>query len=490
MSIQMRLYQRLPAPARSVAATLRGLYLRAWRYGPRTDEVIEEALEREHWSTEQWRAWREEQLVLLLERAATRVPYYRDQWAARRRRGDRASWSLLENWPVLEKETLRECPLAFVAEDRDLGQMFHERTSGTTGKPLDLWRTRSTVQELYAIAHLRTREWNGVSRGDRFAMLGGQLVVPVVQRRPPFWVWNAALHQLYMSTYHLAPDLVPAYLDALARYRITYLYGYPSSLLQLALGALSQGRTDLRMRVVITNAEPLTAEQRCAIGEAFGCPVRETYGMAEMVSAASECPHGRLHQWPEVGVVELLDGDGPVGPGETGDIVGTGLLNVDMPLVRYRVGDRGRVGVGSSLCTCGRTLPLFARVEGRVNDVLVTRDGRRVTWLNPVFYGLPVSQSQIVQEALDRVHVRFVPAAGYSTATGETIVARLAERLGPDVHVTLETVTEVPRTANGKFRAVECRVPAAELRRIAGVVLPPGVDTPAAASAARPAMPG
>ena len=29
------------------------------------------------------------------------------------------------------------------------------------------------------------------------------------QRRPPFWVWNAGLKQLYMSSFHLAPDLSP-----------------------------------------------------------------------------------------------------------------------------------------------------------------------------------------------------------------------------------------------------------------------------------------
>ena len=32
-----RLYHRLPVPARSVAATLRGLYLRSWRYGAETE---------------------------------------------------------------------------------------------------------------------------------------------------------------------------------------------------------------------------------------------------------------------------------------------------------------------------------------------------------------------------------------------------------------------------------------------------------------------
>jgi len=40
----------------------------------------------------------------------------------------------------------------------------------------------------------------------------------------PFWVWNAALNQLYMSSYYLAPDLIPYYFDALKRYRINCVF--------------------------------------------------------------------------------------------------------------------------------------------------------------------------------------------------------------------------------------------------------------------------
>ena len=92
---------------------------------------------------------------------------------------DRGSWELLQNWPILEKDTLRENPRAFVADDCDVRRMFREQTSGTTGKPLILWRSHRTLQELYALSGARTRLWHGVTRDDRWAMLGGQLVVPV-----------------------------------------------------------------------------------------------------------------------------------------------------------------------------------------------------------------------------------------------------------------------------------------------------------------------
>ena len=396
------IYHRLPPRGRSIAASLRGFYLNSWRYGPESETLVEAALEREGWIEERWRSWQEEHLAFVLHRAATQVPFYRGLWSERRRQGDRSSIELLENWPVLEKETVRENPQAFVADDCDVRQMFHEHTSGTSGKSLDLWWSQSTVRAWYALFEARWRRWYGVSRQDCWANLGGQLVIPVTQRRPPFWVWNAGLNQLYMSSYHLSPELIPHYLTALGRYRVTYLYGYSSSLYSLAQEAIRLKRQDLQLKVAITNAEPLFDYQREAIAEAFQCPVYETYGMSEIVAAASECQSGQLHLWPEVGMVEVSDDDYADGKDRIGELTCTGLLNSDMPLIRYRVGDRGALSARNDACACGRTLPMLSSIDGRRDDVLYTLDGRSVGRLDPVFKGrLPIREAQIIQEALD-----------------------------------------------------------------------------------------
>lgn len=460
MTRALSLYHRLPARARSVAATLRGMYLQHWRRGPRFERFLEEAIARETWSPERLRQWSEERLAFVLDRAATFVPYYRAHWDQRRRNGDNASSELLENWPVLEKETVRQNPTAFVADDRRIRGMFHEQTSGTTGTPLDVWRSRDTLTWLYAMAEARTLRWHGIPSEARYARLGGQMITPTAQRRPPFWAWNAAMRQLYMSTYHLAPDLIGHYLDALVRYRINYLAGYTTSITALAHEVLRLKRTDLRMLTVITNAEGVTPDQRSVIEEAFQCKLRETYGSTEMCAAASECPDGRLHVWPEAGHIEVWRDGAPAPAGAIGEFVCTGMLNPDMPLVRYRVGDRGRLAPPDERCVCGRTLPLLHGLEGRTNDVILTPDGRRVFWLNPVFNGQPIRQSQIVQDALGHLIVRIAPAAGFDeSAVTRTISDRLAGRVGA-MEVSFEIVDDIPRSANGKIQSVVCNLPA------------------------------
>src|SRR4249920_1467311 len=130
----LQLYQSLPGPMRSVVASFRGFYLRSWRYGPETEQLVEQALEREYWPAEKWTQWQQDRLGNVLHRAATKVPYYREYWSSLRRSGNPMSWELLENWPTLEKRCVQDNPRAFVAEDADTKHMFREHTSGTTGR--------------------------------------------------------------------------------------------------------------------------------------------------------------------------------------------------------------------------------------------------------------------------------------------------------------------------------------------------------------------
>ncbi|MFZ5447037.1 MAG: phenylacetate--CoA ligase family protein [Thermodesulfobacteriota bacterium] len=464
----LKVYHHAPYTLKVLAASAWGYYLRWWRYGPETERLVDEAREREYWRPEQWQTWQENRLGYVLHRAATRVPYYREQWAERRRRGDRASWEYLENWPILEKEPLRQNPKAFVADDCNLKNMLEDHTSGTTGKPLVLWMSRNTVQVWYALFEARWLRWYGLNRHDRWAHIGGRLVTPVTSRQPPFWVWNAGLNQLYMSSYHLAPDLISHYVEALKRYRVKYLLGYSSSLYTLAQEVLRRQLDETNISAAITDAEPLFDYQRKAIVQAFRCKVHQTYGMSEMVAAASECESDSLHLWPEAGCLEHINDGHEVGSA-SGQLISTGLINPDMPLIRYRVGDRTAQTISNHECPCGRNLPVLPAIQGRIDDLLYTKDGRKIGRLDPVFKtDLPILEAQIIQESLDLIKIRIVPALGFSEAATGLIVDRLRERMG-QVDVLVEQVSEIPRGAHGKFRAVVCNLSDEEKARLSKI---------------------
>jgi len=465
----LNIYHALPYPLRVAAASLRGYHLRSWRYGPDEERLIKAALERDSWDAQSRRAWEIDRLTYILERSATKVPFYKEQWARRRRVGDKASWSYLEHWPLLTKEQLRSSPRAFVADDRMSSKMYAEHTSGTTGKPLDLWWSRETTRAWYALFETRVRRWNNVSRQDNWAILGGQPIVSAAAKKPPFWVWNAPMRQLYLSANHVSPNNAAAYLDAISHYQITHLLVYPSSACILAQAALERKERLQHLRAIMTNAEPLFSWQREILSKGFGCPVRETYGMAELVCAATECQAGKLHLWPEVGWMEVLHdtSSDSVATGQDGRFICTSLLNEDMPLIRYQVGDRGRIDSSNTSCDCGRQLLQISGIEGRVNDMLTGPDGKRIFWINPIFYGLPIQEAQVVQDSLEKLRVLCVGAHGYSSKTSRTISDRLAARMG-SIEISVVVVASIPRGPNGKFRAIINNIPSMALDRALG----------------------
>lgn len=438
-------YHRLPGPARTVAASAQGWRLRRWRYGTETDDLVAAAREREAWDHDRWEHW-------LAPRRHDRLN------AARGLRGyaGRAGDGDASSWPVLVKGRLRADPRSFLV-DGHAGGLYEEHTSGTTGTPLTLWWDRAAVRGWYALVEARTREWHGVSRHDRWALLGGRLVVAGDRRRPPYWVWNAALHQLYLSAWHLSPASVGDYAGELCRRPPTHLLGYPSALATLARLALDGGHELPTPRVVLTNAEALLDHQRAVIAEAFGCPVRDSYGLAELVVGASECEAGTQHLWPEVGHVECLGPDDAPTDGE-GDLVATGLLNGAMPLIRYRTGDRVAGPATWDPCACGRGLPTLPRIEGRDDDVVVTPDGRRLGRLDPVFKAdLPLVEAQIVQDDLSRLRVRVVASRSLDEGDRRALVRRVRDHVG-DMEVVIEEVEGIERDPAGKFRAVVSRL--------------------------------
>lgn len=447
-------YYHLPYSLKVVAASFRGYQLNRWRYGDPNEfeERVQEVLERDSWKPDVWSNWSQGILVRLLHKAATEVPYYSSYWSDRRRHGDRRSWEQLENWPVLKKGVLREDPKRFLCESSQKKHLFSEHTSGSTGTPITLFQSRETLQRAYAIFEARVRRWSGLSRQDRWGIIGGQMVVKPGVTNPPFWVWNQAFKQLYLSSYHISARSAIHYHDAIKNHGLQYILAYPSALAALSEFLQEAHLPPYPLKVAISNAEPLFAYQKELVKNSFVCDFINTYGVSELSVGASECHFGNMHLWPEFGMVEVMSfqEDVSLPEGKSGRIITTGLINEDMPLIRYEVGDFGQIS--AKPCQCGRFLPVLEKIEGRMDDMLLTPDGRWIGRMDPIFKtGIPIREAQIIQEKLDCVRLKYVPADGFDHE--KELIARIQERMG-SVHVIMEKVDFIPRSPNGKFKAV------------------------------------
>jgi phenylacetate-coenzyme A ligase PaaK-like adenylate-forming protein len=156
--------------------------------------------------------------------------------------------------------------------------------------------------------------------------------------------------------------------ERLAASAPTHLVGYASVIARLAKETLA-GRLDIRPGRVSTNSEPLPADGRAAIVEAWGATVHNLWGSTEIGVQAVGCGVGEgLHVCEDEVVLERTDGDGRPVPADepaTRTLV-TGLANRTFPFIRYDLGDQ--VTPLLAPCRCGSLLSRIADVEGREDD--------------------------------------------------------------------------------------------------------------------------
>lgn len=394
----------------------------------------------------------------LLAIAGARVPYYRDLF--REIGFDPAGLQSLDDLrfiPMLDKETVQANTERLIPEGYS-EPTFTTHTSGTTGKELHLVVSLEAEQRSYACTWFHYG-WNGIKRGDRVATLAGHPVTRADTLKPPFWVRDYLENEMLFSSQHMTPQTLPLYANALAKFRPVLIRGYPSSIYLLAVHLLESGRDDIYPKAVYTSSETLMDFQRAAIEEAFGCKVYSFYSNAERSAHILECEYGNFHIQPQFGIVELLTPEGaPAEPGQTGEIVCTSLINLAMPLIRYRIGDTAVVGPGP--CPCGRGGAILGEIVGRVQDFVVTPDGRHVARLTRAFsHTMNVKEAQIVQEDISSIVVKVVPRDGFGPNDEKIILNELRLRLGSKIGIHLQLVDHIPRTAAGKFRFVISKVP-------------------------------
>ncbi len=82
-----------------------------------------------------------------------------------------------------------------------------------------------------------------------------------------------------------------------------------------------------------------------------------------------------------------------------GEVIATGFANRAMPLFRYRTGDVATLRKHAG-CSCGRSRPIIEELDGRIEDYVVTPDGRRIGRMDHVFKdALLVKEAQILQSS-------------------------------------------------------------------------------------------
>lgn len=325
------------------------------------------------------------------------VPFFRPYRQAAR----------LEELPLIDKSLLRARTEEFLAADARPADLWGRTTTGSSGPPVPIVYSPEfyfdflllSLRKAAVLAGLddRVRERavfclavsdNRASRdyvlADPLDQVGPSVQVVVDERDP------ATLARVLALTAELAPACVsskPSVLEMLA---------------ELAPEPVEPPEPGRQPVFILSSGSLLGEELRRSLERKLATRVVDAYGMTEFGLIASECPAGALHIDTSALVVEVLGDDGePVPDGEVGELVLSSVLNLAMPLLRYRTGDLGVVETGP--CACGRRTPRLARLLGRkINCFRLATGGLFApTYFNDLFVRFPaLEEFQITQNAI------------------------------------------------------------------------------------------
>jgi phenylacetate-CoA ligase len=311
----------------------------------------------------------------------------------------------LRHFPILDRESLGSAFDEIPAlPPGDVSRLFVDRSSGSTGRPIAVLKEDYDSVHMWAVLRFWLRRL-----GQR---LPARPRVALLCTLPHGVEYETPLPALGGGTLVRISVVRPDPAARLSGFRPHVVFTDPAGLHWLAAAALRP-----RPTLVLSSAMHLSPPLRRRAEEALGSPVLNYYSTAETGPLAWECrEHAfRFHALlPDVWLESV-----------EGELVVTRLRESVLPLLRYRVGDRGEVR--GDACTCGYRGFSILGLDGRRACAFVAPDGReRDAWqLAWAFQHHPLDGFRLTQESVDSFRLEMAGGEVGRTA----VLSRLRDSL-------------------------------------------------------------
>jgi len=447
-------------------------------------------LEVRSWDELQRLQW--ERFEVLLAHACQHVPFYRERLQSRgiEPADIRRFEDLLRIPPTTKDEVQANFPDRMTSAQASKGELRYVSTSGTANRLMVIHDFHK--REMVRAAALRSLSLSGgyrpggrmveippdvcsivcgaegesldgvlphLYRMVRHGELGDEDAVSSLKGRVERnWVFRKKTYQPFgPQGTSLSKEQLRGYVAALRRDRPQVLKALPTYLHEIARYVAREGLEPIPVDVVKPMGASVSPAMRESIAAGFDGAYREDYGCAEFGDMACDCARrDGLHVFSDLFLIEVVVGDRHAEPGELGRILVTDLSNLAMPMIRYAIGDVGRIRLDDH--GCGRHSPRLW-VEGRVEDALVDRGGEVYSSdrIMDFLYRRPeVAQFQVIETRAGCLDLLVVPRNG-ADLRASGLAEAFGAFLGGGMDITLYPVKTIRPEASGKFRFVQSR---------------------------------
>lgn len=251
---------------------------------------------------------------------------------------------------------------------------------------------------------------------------------------------------------HIASEKLADYVNRIREDRPQILKALPTYLLEIARHVVRNNLAPLPVGAVKPMGSSASPRMRDIIRSGFAGPFREDYGSAEFGDMACDrgVNDGSLHIYMDLFLIETVRNQKPAADGELGVVLITDLSNKAMPFLRYQIGDVGRITHHGDQ---GPTLS----IEGRLQDTLVTAQGRIITndlVMDKIYACDDVDDFQLIEKRPGVYELVLVAVQGQSPDL-KKIAADMAHFIGEGATVTPVSAVTIRAEESGKFRFVK-----------------------------------
>lgn len=385
--------------------------------------------------------------------------YYHSGYGSLGFDGTLRSWADFRQLPLLSKNDIRANLEQLISDQFRREDLVEAKTGGSTGTALTLYFDEK-CQEMRNAAAMRSDRWAGWDIGMKVAAIWGN---PPIRDTFKKKIRNALLDRMiYLDTMDINENSVRRFIDQWYQQQPRFIFGHSHSIYILATYLSRLNIKDIRPIGIIATSMMLLEVERQVIEKIFGCQVTNRYGCEEVGLIACECEqHNGLHLNIDHLVIEFLRDDGTEAKfGEEANIVVTDLINRGMPLIRYKVEDRGVLT--DRRCSCGRGLPILERIVGRQADFLKRLDGSLVAGVSLVertLTAIPgIEQMQLIQNETTILQVKIVKSTDYTLESEIKLKRELISVFGDKVLLKIDYVKELNKTNRGKYLFAVCNI--------------------------------
>ena len=419
-------------------------------------QVFQFLMQSQFWPPEKMQAFQHNELASLLRHARATVPFYKTRLDPIFKADGSIDWSQWSKLPILKRADVASNYEAMQSSKlpQGHGPTATQTTSGSTGNPVKVTFTK-LIGDIGITMDWRAQRWWDFDWSAARVNWHGDLAVgwkarSLIGQGPWGCRDDAQAQRGQFYEYEInAPwhDQLKHLHDVNARYLVT------QSNIPFAVG-LEILKTEKRGKIdsMILFGSSIEPEYYATLYEAFGAKIRGFYSSEEAGRIGYTCATGNhFHVCSESILVEILDDDDrPCPSGQTGRVIVTPFYNTAQPFIRYAQGDLASWGMP---CSCGITLPVIEKIDGRVSHLFKRPDGTRFATqiLDHLREKLGAEFWQFAQIGPNQIEVRYKPVGGRDKQLEESFSGVLKREYLQGFEISYKIIKNLPLTKSGKF---------------------------------------